>query len=102
VWRKTVSFLTRAKKYTLCIRQGPAPHPCHSNPPNGNIVVTDRDYDAQGPVFNVSAAYLHNGRTLELISVLTGTRAGPNVGIAITVLTNGNYPALTPTRTKGR
>ncbi|MDB6131781.1 MAG: Cadherin proteinputative collagen-binding protein [Verrucomicrobiales bacterium] len=59
--------------------------------PNGNIVVTDPEYDAPGPVSNVGAAYLYDGRTLELISVLTGTRAGDSVGVSITVLKNGNY-----------
>ncbi|MEO7539109.1 MAG: hypothetical protein ABIV21_03730, partial [Pyrinomonadaceae bacterium] len=47
---------------------------------NGNIVVTDPLYDAPGPVVDVGAVYLYNGVTGELISTLTGSQAGDQVG----------------------
>ncbi|MFL6276832.1 MAG: hypothetical protein ACJ74G_16725 [Blastocatellia bacterium] len=61
--------------------------------PNGNIVVTDPYYSITGPtpVANVGAAYLYNGATGALISMLTGSNANDFVGGAVTVLVNGNY-----------
>lgn len=64
--------------------------------PNGNIVVTDPFYDA-GAIADVGAAYLYDGATGTLISKLTGSTAGDQVGYAgsyqpgVTVLSNGNY-----------
>ncbi len=64
--------------------------------PNGNIVVTDPFYDA-GAIADVGAVYLYNGATGTLISKLTGSTAGDQVGYAgsyqpgVTVLSNGNY-----------
>ncbi|MEO5900324.1 MAG: Ig-like domain-containing protein [Ilumatobacteraceae bacterium] len=54
--------------------------------PNGNIVVTD-------PCWNdgVGAAYLYDGATRAVISTLTGSLTGNNVGLGVTVLANGNY-----------
>ena len=48
--------------------------------PNGNFVVTDPYYDAPGPVADVGAVYLYNGATHALISTLTGSTAGDQVG----------------------
>jgi hypothetical protein len=59
--------------------------------PNGNIVVTDPDYDA-GTTVDVGAVYLYDGATGALISTLTGSTAGDQVGYdGVTVLSNGNY-----------
>ena len=63
--------------------------------PNGNIVVTDPGYDApgpSGPIIDVGAVYLYNGATGALISTLTGSTAGDQVGNrGVTVLANGDY-----------
>lgn len=64
--------------------------------PNGNIVITDPEYDAPGPINNVGAVYLYNGETGALISTLTGSSAEDRVGLGgtpggITLLSNGNY-----------
>ncbi len=59
--------------------------------PNGNIVVTDPYYDA-GAVHDVGAAYLYDGGTGALISMLTGTTEYDQVGVqGVTVLANGNF-----------
>ncbi len=59
--------------------------------PNGNIVVTDRYYDA-GTVLDVGAVYLYDGGTGALISMLTGSTAFDQVGRhGVTVLANGNF-----------
>ena len=59
--------------------------------PNGNIVVTDPEFDAPG-VANVGAVYLYNGATGALISRLIGSLPNDSVGNrAPTVLPNGNY-----------
>ena len=59
--------------------------------PNGNIVVTDPDYDTETTV-DVGAVYLYDGATGALISTLTGSTAGDQVGYdGVTVLSNGNY-----------
>ncbi|MBN1137961.1 MAG: hypothetical protein JXM73_15330, partial [Anaerolineae bacterium] len=59
--------------------------------PNGNIVVTDPLYDA-GAIADVGAAYLYDGATGALISTLTGSTAGDQVGSdGVTALSNGNY-----------
>ena len=63
---------------------------------NGNIVVTDPGYDAGG-VADVGAVYLYNGATGALISKLTGSTAGDQVGSGgVTVLPNGNYVVRSP------
>lgn len=46
---------------------------------NGNFVVTDPLYDAPGPIRDVGAVYLFDGKTNKLISRLTGRRAGDQV-----------------------
>jgi hypothetical protein len=59
--------------------------------PNGNIVVTDPDYDTETTV-DVGAVYLYGGATGERISTLTGSTAGDQIGYdGVTVLSNGNY-----------
>jgi hypothetical protein len=62
--------------------------------PNGNFVVTDPTYSLTTPtaVASVGAVYLYNGSTLALISTLTGSTAGNEVGVGgVTVLSNGNF-----------
>ena len=58
--------------------------------PNGNFVVTDRGYDAPGPILNVGAVYLYDGKSLELIDTLTGSHENDLVH-GVLVLSNGNY-----------
>jgi hypothetical protein len=59
--------------------------------PTGNIVVTDPYYNG-GIGVDAGAAYLYNGATGALISMLTGLKAGDQVGSGgVTVLSNGNY-----------
>ncbi len=63
--------------------------------PNGNIVVADPLYDA-GATADVGAVYLYDGATGVLISMLTGSTAGDQVGwngltADVKVLSNGNY-----------
>ena len=56
---------------------------------NGNFVVTDPGYEADGAV-KIGAVYLYNGATLELISTLTGSKAADQVGSGgMTALNNG-------------
>ncbi|HQU85155.1 MAG TPA: hypothetical protein PKY59_18590 [Pyrinomonadaceae bacterium] len=63
--------------------------------PNGNIVIVDTTYDAPGPVTDVGAVYLFNGKTGVLISTLTGSRTNDLIGsFGITVLANGNFVVL--------
>ena len=58
---------------------------------NGNIVIVDQGYNA-GAVAKVGAVYLYNGATGALISTLTGSTAGDQVGSnGVTVLSNGNF-----------
>ncbi len=58
---------------------------------NGNYVVTDPSWD-NGAIANVGAVYLYNGQTHALISTLTGSQAGDQVGSGgVTALTKGNY-----------
>jgi hypothetical protein len=64
--------------------------------PNGNIVVTDPDYNG-GIGEEAGAVYLYNGATGSLISMLTGTAAGDSVGSGgVKVLSNGNYVVSSP------
>ena len=59
--------------------------------PNGNFVVTDPFYN-EGAVPTVGAVFLYDGATLALISKLTGSTLGDNVGSGpIVVLTGGNH-----------
>ena len=48
--------------------------------PNGNIVVTDPLYDLPGGSTDVGAAYLFQGSSGALISMLVGSRASDKVG----------------------
>jgi hypothetical protein len=65
--------------------------------PNGNIVVVDSGYDGTGPMSNYGAVYLYNGATGALISTLTGSRAGDEVGSGgVTVLSSGNFVVMSP------
>ena len=64
--------------------------------PNGNLVVTDPDYDA-GSNLDVGAVYLYDGETGLLISTLTGSTPGDNLGSSgVIVLTNGNFVVNSP------
>jgi hypothetical protein len=59
--------------------------------PNGNFVVTDPGYQVPGN-FNVGAVYLYDGVRLAIISTLTGSAAGDQVGNGgVTVLSDGNF-----------
>ena len=59
---------------------------------NGNFVVTDPNYSIPGGAVNVGAVYLYDGRTMAMISMLTGSTANDQVGLnGVTVLANGNY-----------
>jgi hypothetical protein len=62
---------------------------------NGNLVVTDPAYNPGG-LADTGAVYLYNGRTKALISTLTGSQAGDNVGGSIFPLDNGNYLVRSP------
>lgn len=69
--------------------------------PNGNIVVPDPGYDGGNGV-DEGAVYLYNGTTGALISTLTGTQAGDQVGSGgVTVLSNGNYVVSSPAWNNG-
>ena len=63
--------------------------------PNGNIVITDPLFDLPGPITDVGAVYLYNGKTGALISTITGSTASDSIGgttaANIVVLANGNY-----------
>ena len=64
--------------------------------PGGNIVVTDPYFDA-GAISDVGAVYLYDGATGALISDLTGSTAGDQVGSGgVKVLSNGNYLVRSP------
>jgi hypothetical protein len=63
--------------------------------PNGNIVVTDPYYDS-AMATDVGAVYLYDGATGALISTITGSTAGDQVGYSVTALTNGNYIVYSP------
>jgi hypothetical protein len=65
--------------------------------PNGNVVVTDPFFDSLTAV-DVGAVYLYNGATRALISTLTGSTAGDQIGSGgVVKLENGNYVILSPT-----
>jgi hypothetical protein len=64
--------------------------------PNGNIVVCDPYYD-DGGTADVGAVYLYDGASAALISMLTGSTAGDQVGNwGVTGLSNGNYVVSSP------
>ena len=69
--------------------------------PNGNLVVCDPSYDS-GSTVDVGAVYLYNGATGVLISKLTGSTAGDQIGTSqfgasgVTALSNGNYVVRSP------
>ena len=64
--------------------------------PSGNFVVTDPSYDGTIGV-NAGAVYLYNGATGAMISALTGSKAGDQIGSGgVTVLSNGNYVVRSP------
>lgn len=59
--------------------------------PNGNIVVIDDEFDAPGPIPAVGAVHLYRPDGT-LISTLTGSNAGDQVGLlGVTVLTTGDF-----------
>ena len=58
--------------------------------PNGNLLIADPGYDA-GEVADVGAAYLYDGATGQVISAITGSTAGDQIGSGYSVLSNGNY-----------
>jgi hypothetical protein len=69
---------------------------------NGNIVVADPGYDTATAV-DAGAVYLYDGNTLALISALTGSHSGDQIGSGyfgvakgITALSNGNYVVSSP------
>lgn len=63
--------------------------------PNGNVVITDPYYDA-GSVTDVGAVYLFDGATGAMLSMITGSRAGDQVGSSVLVLANGNFVIVSP------
>ncbi|MBO2007713.1 T9SS type A sorting domain-containing protein [Hymenobacter negativus] len=64
--------------------------------PNGNFVVTDPLFDA-GAAADVGAVYLYNGTTNAVISTLTGSTAGDQVGSGgVVTLANGNFVVRSP------
>lgn len=63
--------------------------------PNGNIVVTDPDFQS-GPQ-RIGAVHLYDANTLALISTLTGSSAFDNVGSGgITVVGGGHFVVSSP------
>jgi hypothetical protein len=59
--------------------------------PNGNFVVTDPNFNG-GIAVDAGAVYLYDGATHAIISTLTGSSAGDQIGYwGVTVLSNGNY-----------
>ncbi|HEX8507618.1 MAG TPA: hypothetical protein VF630_19805, partial [Hymenobacter sp.] len=64
--------------------------------PNGNFVVADPLFDA-GAVADVGAVYLYNGTTNAVISTLTGSTAGDQVGSGgVVLLADGNFAVRSP------
>ena len=65
--------------------------------PNGNLVVTDPLYDIPGGATDVGAVYLYNGATRTLISMLTGSTSGDQVGSdGLRSLGNGHFVVRSP------
>ena len=68
---------------------------------NGNYVITDPGWINGAQEF-AGAVYLYNGATHDLISRLTGSSAGDQIGSGgITPLTNGNFVVLSPNWSNG-
>jgi hypothetical protein len=61
---------------------------------NGNVVVTDISDDFGGT--NAGAAYLFDGLSGALISMLVGSHPQDSVGHSVTPLSNGNYVVNSP------
>lgn len=73
--------------------------------PNGNIVLTDYEWEPAGAQIgggSRGAAYLYNGATGLLISVITGSQPGDSVGSDIKILPNGDYLLLSSFWNEGR
>lgn len=69
--------------------------------PNGNFVVTDPEFDSATAV-NVGAVHLFNGTTGALISTLTGSTPGDQVGFSgVTALADNSYVVSSPNWTNG-
>ncbi len=65
--------------------------------PNGNIVVTDPSYnDPVTQAESVGAVHLYDGITLTRISSLTGSSSYDSVGLAVTILSDGNFVVQSP------
>lgn len=63
---------------------------------NGNYVVVDQFY-SDGATSNVGAVYLYDGTTNELISTLTGSTAGDQIGSGgVVELANGHFIVVSP------
>ncbi len=60
----------------------------------GNVVVAKPDDAFAAP--NAGAVYLYNGLTAALISMITGTNTGDQVGLSIDALSQGNYLIRSP------
>lgn len=68
---------------------------------NGNFVVTDPEFDLGGEA-DVGAAYLYNGVSSVMISMLTGTTARDRIGLGgVTVLNTGSYLLHSPAWSNG-
>ena len=64
--------------------------------PNGNIVVTDPDFDASASILDVGAVYLFRPDGVQ-ISVIKGDKVGDRVGSSgVTVLSNGHFVISSP------
>jgi Repeat of unknown function (DUF5650) len=58
--------------------------------PNGNIVITDPRYSEAGQD-SIGAAYLYDGATMSVVSVLKGSHPNDFIGSDVIALANGNY-----------
>jgi hypothetical protein len=64
--------------------------------PNGNFVVTDPDFSSGGQAKR-GAVHLYDGSTLALISTMTGSYAGDELGShGIVILSSGDYLVISP------
>ncbi len=57
---------------------------------NGNFVYSNRNYGSSGQL-DRGIVQLYNGKTLALITTITGSRAGDRVGDRVYALPNGNF-----------
>ncbi len=69
---------------------------------SGNVVITDPTATIGLGPLGAGAAYLFNGMTGQLISVLDGSHLGDHVGANVTTLVNGNYVVSESTWNGGR